>query len=332
MRAAVIGTGFGSRVVAPVYAELGIEVEVVSPRDRDGIRRACAKPVDFVSIHSPPFLHHEHVTLALAQGRNVLCEKPFGRSVEEAQVMLDAAESAGVVHLVNYEFRQDSARRQAKDWIDQGIVGQVQHVGWTLYSNGSRGRVHGWLFDKDAGGGWIGAYGAHVIDALRWLIGEVATAGGTCRIDIPLRSTRDGDVVACTAEDAFSATLLLANGVTASIDTAFGGPIYRPSHIEIIGTDGLIVLDGYTDIRLKLPGKADQKLQYDPPTGDPHEPSFRKWAAILKQTFSDRAQIRPSFVDGVACAAVMEQLRKNAVWSANQGHREATGAHDSPVT
>jgi predicted dehydrogenase len=314
MRATVIGTGFGSRVVAPVYADLGIDVEVVSARDRDAVRRACAAPVDFVSVHAPPFLHRDYVLAAVANGRNVLCEKPFGRSVAEAREMLEAAESAGVVHLVNYEFRQDSARRQAKDWIEQGMIGRVQHVGWTLYSDGSRGRVHGWLFDKESGGGWIGAYGAHVIDALRWLIGEVAVARCTCRIDIPYRMTVGGEKVACTAEDAFSASLIFNNGVTAMIDTSFGGAVYRPSHIEVIGTEGVIVLDGYTDIQLKVPETADKKLQYPPPKGDPHEPSFRKWAAILKETFRNGAQTNPSFADGVACAVVMENLRSDAVW------------------
>ena len=314
MRATVIGTGFGSRVVAPVYTDLGIHVDVVSARDPEAVRRACAAPVDFVSVHAPPFLHRDYVLAALANGRNVLCEKPFGRSVAEAREMLEAAEGAGVIHLVNYEFRQDSARRQLKEWIAQGMIGRVQHVGWTLYSNGSQGRAYGWLFDKQSGGGWIGAYGAHVIDALRWLIGEVAVARCTSRIDIPHRTAVGGETVACTAEDAFSATLVFNNGVTATIDTSFGGAIYRPSHIEVIGTEGVIVLDGYTDIRLKVPGVEDKWLQYSPPKGDPHEPSFRKWAAILKETIRNRAQITPSFADGVACAVVMEDLRNNALW------------------
>ncbi len=310
----MIGTGFGSRVVAPVYADLGIDVEVVSARDPDAVRRACAAPVDFVSVHAPPFLQRDYVLAAVANGRNVLCEKPFGRSVAEAREMFEAVEGAGVIHLVNYEFRQDSARRQLKDWIAQGKIGRVQHVGWTLYSNGSRGRVYGWLFDKQSGGGWIGAYGAHVIDALRWLIGEVAVARGTCRIDIPHRTAVGGETIACTAEDAFSASLIFKNGVTATIDTSFGGAIYRPSHIEVIGTEGVIVLDGYTDIRLKVPGVEDEWLEYSPPKGDPHEPSFRKWATILKETIRNRAQINPSFADGVACAMVMEDLRNHALW------------------
>ena len=46
MRVAVIGTGFGARVVAPAFAAAdGCEVvEVVSPRDDDAVARAIARP------------------------------------------------------------------------------------------------------------------------------------------------------------------------------------------------------------------------------------------------------------------------------------------------
>ena len=40
MKASVIGTGFGASVVAKVYADLGIAVQVVSPREDEAVRRA----------------------------------------------------------------------------------------------------------------------------------------------------------------------------------------------------------------------------------------------------------------------------------------------------
>jgi predicted dehydrogenase len=314
MKASVIGTGFGSRVFAPVYADLGIEVEVVSARDEDAVRRACTAPVDFVSVHSPPFLHRDHVLMALEEGNNVLCDKPFGRSAAEAREMLVAAQAAKAVHLINFEFRHDPARQQIKQWIDQGAIGPVHHVAWTLYSDGSRGRRYGWLFDKDAGGGWIGAYGAHVIDALRWMVGEIGSVEGMCRTDIRSRTARSGESVSCTAEDAFTATILFEDGATGLIDTCFGNSEYRPQRIEVLGTDGAILLDGVTDLQLRIQGQEAERLSFEPPPGDPHEPSFRKWAAVAKKAFQEREQIRPSFEDGLACAVVIDDLRAKAVW------------------
>jgi predicted dehydrogenase len=72
--------------------------------------------------------------------------------------MLAAAEAAGVIHLLNFEFRHDAARKRMKRLIDEGAVGTPRHVCWTMYSSGSRTplRRHGWLFDAALGGGWVG--------------------------------------------------------------------------------------------------------------------------------------------------------------------------------
>ena len=75
MKVVVIGTGFGARVVAPAFAGTdGCEVvDVVSPRDDAAIKVATARPdVDLVSVHSPPFMHAQHVRAALGAGKAVL--------------------------------------------------------------------------------------------------------------------------------------------------------------------------------------------------------------------------------------------------------------------
>ena len=82
MRIAVIGRGFGERVVAPVFAATdGCEVvDVASARDDAAVRALAARPdVDLLSVHSPPFLHAPHVRLALAAGKAVLCDLILAR-------------------------------------------------------------------------------------------------------------------------------------------------------------------------------------------------------------------------------------------------------------
>ncbi|MDQ1433062.1 MAG: hypothetical protein QOF40_3664, partial [Actinomycetota bacterium] len=162
MRVAIVGAGFGARVVAAVFRDEGVEVDVVSARDRAAVRAAIAAPVDLVSVHSPPFLHAEHVGWALEQGRDVLCDKPFGRSADEARAMLADAERSGVLHLLNFEFRQEPTRVALRQVVTDGRIGHPVHLHWTAFNSGSRRplRRYGWLFDRDAGGGWIGAFGS----------------------------------------------------------------------------------------------------------------------------------------------------------------------------
>src|SRR4051812_13809088 len=126
--ALIVGSGFGSRVVAGCYQEAGMEVEVVTPREPASVRAAMAKPFDLISVHSPPFLHAEHVNMALDHNHHVLCDKPFGTSAKEAQQMLDRAREKGIVHLLNFEFRCDPGRKRVKEIIDSGEIGRVTHI------------------------------------------------------------------------------------------------------------------------------------------------------------------------------------------------------------
>jgi predicted dehydrogenase len=310
MRVALIGTGFGARIVAGCYRDAGMAVEIVSPRDGVAVRAACADDVDLVSVHSPPFLHAEHVGIALDHRRDVLCDKPFGVSAVESRAMLARAEGVGGLHFLNFEFRADPSRIAIKRLIDEGAIGAVRHVHWTAFNAGSRVplRRHGWLFDKTRGGGWIGAFGSHVFDALRWLVGEIETVSGETRIDVAERPDADDVLHPSTAEDAFVARLRFVDGATALVDTAFAAPATLPPRITIFGTDGLIEAIGATEIRVRG-SAADRDIHFEPFDGDPHLPAMRPWAVTVRDAIAARRQIAPNFHDGVACAEVMDRLR-----------------------
>lgn len=309
-RAAVIGGGFGARIVAGCYREAGMMVEVVAPRDRDAVRAACRAPVVLVSVHSPPFLHAEHVALAIEHGRNVLCDKPFGMSAAQSREMLALAEAAGVLHFLNFEFRCDPARLVLKRLIDEGTIGTVRHIHWTAFTAGSRVplRPYGWLFDQARGGGWLGAFGSHVLDALRWMVGEVTVIDGNLRTDVAERPDADGVVHACTADDAFVARLRFASGATAIVDSTFAAPANLPPRITVVGSDGMIEAVGSTRVRV-TGSAADRVIELPPFDGDGHLPSMRPWAIAVRGALAERRQIAPNFRDGLACAELMDRLR-----------------------
>ena len=70
--------------------------------------------------------------------------------------MADQAHQAGVVHLVNFEFRYQPARQKMRDLLTSGAVGRPEHLAYTAFTAGSRvpSGPWGWLFDRSLGGGW----------------------------------------------------------------------------------------------------------------------------------------------------------------------------------
>lgn len=79
---------------------------------------------ELVIIGSPPDSHRDLALLALASGAHVLCEKPFMRSVEEADEVIAAARSAGRTVRVNNQYRYMPIYAEVKRRVAAGEFGQ----------------------------------------------------------------------------------------------------------------------------------------------------------------------------------------------------------------
>ncbi len=325
LRIGVIGTGFGARVVAPIFDALdGCEVaEVVSARDDAGAAALCERgDLDLVCVHSPPFLHAAHVRRALAGEHAVLCDKPFARDAGEAETLVGAADAAECLNLCNFEFRYHPIRELVRTLVADGAVGTPEHVSWTHYSSGSRIplRRHGWLFERALGGGWIGAWGAHAVDFLRWAFGEVTEATATCRVTIGERPDAEGRMHPCDAEDAFTASLVAA-GVTVAIDTSFAASVALAPRLSIVGSEG--VLECVADTRVVVRSTDGTTTEHVQPvtSGDRHLEPMRRWAGVVRDALVEGIAPAgaPTFADGLACARVLDRLRAGAEPSPTPG-------------
>ena len=312
VRVGIIGTGFGAKVVAPTYTAAGAEVvEVVSPRDEAAVAAVCSRTdVDLISIHSPPFLHVQHVEQACTAGHAILCDKPFGRNAGEAQHMVDVAHDAGVLNLLNFEFRHEPARVQVKQLIDEGAIGPLEHVLWTVHHAISRVplRPYGWLFDRALGGGWVGAWGAHGVDTLRWLLGDITDVRARCRTIITERPDAAGNLRPCDAEDTFTASLLTSSGATASIDTTFAAAASQPTRMTFFGTTGTIEIVSDRIITVRRDDGTKEEIELERRTGDQHAGALGGWLYTVVEAVRAGEQITPSFADGLACRQVLDAI------------------------
>jgi predicted dehydrogenase len=310
MRVKLIGTGFGERVVALSFRIHGAEVEIFHPRDSEGIQRACASGADLISIHSPPYLHKQHVDWALDHGNAVLCDKPFGLGAEQSKAMRDRAKSLGLLNFINLEFRHQPSRLKMRELLKAGAIGEPTHLSYMMIGAGLRDRRHGWLFDDALGGGWIRTYGSHIVDMLRWMLdAEIAEANAIRRIEVKQRTDREGQVQRCTAEDGFSAWIRMSNGLAVGVDSAFAAAVRIPPRIVLTGSEGALELVSELHVTLRKPGKEDEVFHFPPPPGDMHEPALTPYLGELLKALRDGRQIAPSFDDGVAMAEAMDKLR-----------------------
>jgi len=142
-------------------------------------RKLCErKDIDVVDISTPGSLHHEMAIAAAKAGKHVFCEKPLAFNLKDAREMLEAVRQAGVVHLVNFNYRVVPALALAQQMIAGDEIGEVRHVRATYLQD--------WLVDpkfpmnwrlrkEAAGSGSNGDLNSHHIDLARYLTGDEIT-------------------------------------------------------------------------------------------------------------------------------------------------------------
>jgi predicted dehydrogenase len=246
--------------------------------------------------------------------------------------MRDHARAKGVLNFANLEMRNKPPRAKVLELAHSGKIGTPIHLNWTFFSNGFRGGAHGWVNDKDLGGGWINAYGSHLVDFMRCLFNsEVTKCGGVVRIEDPKRRDRDGVERIATAEDAYSAWFVMQNGATVAHDTAYCAAVPIPSRVTVMGTSGAIEVINDTKLIVRravdveglsnaerirlglLAGEGDEVIEFKPAPGEAHEPSLLPWFGKIKESLESGRQIIPSFDDAVAVGDAMDMLRANTV-------------------
>ena len=144
-------------------------------------------------------------------------------------------------------------RRLLRELVRTDALGPMEHVHWTHLTAGSRVplRRYGWLFDRDRGGGWIGAWGSHAVDTLRWCFGEVVAVDAQARIDVRERPDEHGELHECSAEDGISARLQLDGGVTVTIDSSFAASAPVAPRLTVFGADAVCEIVGDTRVHVR---------------------------------------------------------------------------------
>jgi predicted dehydrogenase len=190
--------------------------------------------VDVVDICTPTHLHFEMVLAAAVAGKDVVCEKPLARTVEQGQQMIAACEAAGVKLMVAHVVRFFPEYAQAKAQIDKGAIGQTAVLRFTRGSFQPKKAVDNWFVDFEKSGGMVLDLMIHDLDYARWVAGEVETVFAK-----KISNSNPGSDV-----DHGLAILQHKNGTISHVEGswAYPPPLFR-TRFEIAGSNGLIQHD-----------------------------------------------------------------------------------------
>lgn len=209
----------------------------------------------------PNDLHAEPCIEAAKAGKHIICEKPLGRTAEEARRMLVAVQTAGVKHACAFNYRFVPAIRLARDLITQGRLGKIYHF---------RARyLQEWIMDPafpmvwrleqgTAGSGALGDLGSHIIDLGRFLVGEPARISALTKTFITEREREDGTTGSVGVDDAFEAIVEFENGAVGTLEASrFASGRKNYNSFEINGEMGSISfnMERLNELEVYLPGE-----------------------------------------------------------------------------
>jgi predicted dehydrogenase len=207
-------------------------------------RAAIEDPdIDVIDILVPNVLHYDVVMAAIKAGKHVICEKPLALTAELAREMADAAEEAGVVNQVGFNWRLTPAVQLAKKLIDEGAIGDIRSIRsfWMgeFFNDPTVPLV--WRFKKEqAGSGALGDVGSHAIDFSRFLGGEITSVIGVQQQFVSERPLPSGEGVGpVDVDDATSFMFTFESGATGYIESSWAAPGKKTSAgFEVIGSTG----------------------------------------------------------------------------------------------
>ena len=142
------------------------------------------KEMDLVVVATPSHLHVEHALAAIQAGHNVLVEKPFALSTQEADHVIAASKAAGRLLAPFQNLRYDPTFRQVQAVIDSGRLGRIVQVRMAAHNFTRR---WDWQTLKRFGGGTLNNTGPHLIDQALQLFGE-GEPEVFCQLDCTLTS------------------------------------------------------------------------------------------------------------------------------------------------
>ena len=236
-----------------------------------------------------------------------------GATRAEAAAIRDMASDAKVLNFLNFELRFETRHiEKLRALVKDGAVGETLSVLIASFLAVTRVplRRYGWVFDADLGGGWIGAWGSHQIDLLRWTLGEITEASAERRTTIPDRPDADGVLHRCTAEDWFTAQMRSAGGVFVTVEGTSAAPVSLPARTLVIGTDAVLEVIGSERILRHDQEGVEEVFRVARPEDIKLHMSL--WAIEVRDAIRRGAVApgSPTFADGLACAEIADRLRK----------------------
>jgi predicted dehydrogenase len=255
LKIGLVGVGAAAQInhIPALKRTEGLELVALCDRDSEKVERVAQKfqvpqahsrlddlladpEIDAVDVCTPNYLHAPMSIAALEAGKHVLCERPLGRSAEEASAMFKAAKKADrlLMCAVQSRFRPDA--QLLRTFVEKGDLGGVFYAKTGWLRQRTQWDSDEWRRQKrESGGGVVLDLGFQMLDLSLWILGQPAVQSVTASA----HRLRKGEV-----EDSATAFLRLETGATLTLEVTWGLLMEKDfAYLNLFGAGGAALLN-----------------------------------------------------------------------------------------
>lgn len=233
--------------------------------------------IDMVCVSTSSIRHHEFVMPAIAAGKHVFCEWPFGETMAQALEMRDAARARGVRSLVGLQNRCAPIVAYVRDLIAQGYVGKLWSVNLQRANDQTARKevTPEYLEFLERADGGLRILAGHGLDTLAGYVGELVDLQAYMAVGLDTLRLVTGEFAPVRHKDHILVQGRLVGGAVVSAVMKQNSPTHKAFQLEISGSAGALVIATEEDLTPKdrHPGvPSDFSILGTPALGEPFAP------------------------------------------------------------
>lgn len=250
------------------------------------------KSIGLIYLAVPPKHHHKIALDIIKKGKHLLCEKPLANSLAEAKEMAVAAETAGIVHAINFPMVYSNVFHKFKEKINKGTLGELKKVEVNFYFTEwpRHWQKNDWIAGREQGG-FIREVAPHYIQMLLHIFGHIKVNASF--VDYPK------DTLKC--ETGFISRLQTESGIPILFNGASG--IGQKEHLscKVFGEKGTIDLINWSILAESKKETASEILEMK-------RENQHNLVQELVNRINDQSALLVDFHEGVKVQSILEEL------------------------
>ncbi len=312
------------------------------PQAFDSVPRmlAALPDIDVICVSVRPVAQHEVVMQALAAGKHVYCEHPFGVSLAQAAEMAALAQARGLCTVVGHEHHYEPAMLEMAARVRAGYIGKPLNFGITFFNSGMiapQKNARPWLNLAEMGGPQAWRTG-HSLERVTAVLGDLDAVCADMKVISPHQHQPGREVI--TQTNNINLLLRTRSGAMGSLQVCLTAWFGTGWNFQVYGTHGMLMIreegmDRRSTVKgdpkaghAVLYGACDQDTAMQPITpADGHcavqgldsvsttFPVAQTWHA-LGRAILEGVSCSPSFADELKIHRIWEAVERSAARNA----------------